>query len=96
MARTASAGSSSAPSDGSARSATKPQHRIKSQIESQIERRRRKARVRSRGGAAKPYELELEEVGTALRLHAGLHARILVPHHRVPVVAHGAGGGGGG
>lgn len=40
---------------------------------------------------ALPDELELEEVGAALRLHTGLHARILVPHHRVAVVAHGGG-----
>jgi hypothetical protein len=49
-----------------------------------------------RGGAAKAkkaYELELEEVCAALRLDAGLHARVLVPHHGVAVVAHGGGGG---
>ena len=45
-ARTASAGLSWAPSDGSARSATRPQHKIKSQIENGIERWRRRARVR--------------------------------------------------
>lgn len=37
-------------------------------------------------------ELELEEVGTALRLRAGLHTGVLVPHHRVAVVAHGGDG----